>query len=307
MTPAPGTAADRANPVAHSAAAGAASLAMVFACWGLFPLYWKSLSQVPALEVVCHRTLWGLAFLVPLLWTGGRARELRAAFCCRRNLLFIGLGSAAHMTNWGLHIWGSGHGMVLEISLGSYILPLLSVLAGGLVFRERLRPMQWAAFAVAAGGVAAMALRFGSFPWLAVSIAATSAAFAVARKHAPAGAWSGLVLEFAFTLPLLGGYLAWLAWSGQSSMGRGDVRTDLLLAGAGAITALTQLLYNFGLRRTRMSTLGMLQYLMPTVSLLLGVLVLQERVTPAHATGFACIWAGIVLYTLDGRRALARP
>lgn len=300
--PRPGSAAPRAG-LNETTASGIASLFTVYICWGLFPLYWRNFAAVPPLEVVCHRSIWGLALLLPALCLTRLGREFLAACRDRRNLFFIGLCSAAHMANWCLHIWGSGRGRVLEISLGSYILPLLSVLAGACLFRERPRPLQWIAIGMAAGGVAVMTVHQRAFPWLALAIALTSATFAVSRKHAPIGATAGLALELAFTLPVLGAYMAWLISQGQSSMGQGDLRMDLLLVGAGVITALTQILYNFGLHRARMTTLGILQYVMPSVSFLLGVYAFGEIVTPARAFGFGCIWAGLALYSLDGRRA----
>ncbi|MES9994716.1 EamA family transporter RarD [Desulfovibrio aminophilus] len=288
----------------ETTASGIASLFAVYVCWGLFPLYWKNFAAVPPLEVVCHRSIWGLALLAPALCLTRLGREFLAACRDRRNLLFIGLCSMAHMANWCLHIWGSGRGRVLEISLGSYILPLLSVLAGACIFRERPRPLQWTALGLAACGVVIMTVHHRAFPWLALAIALTSATFAVSRKHAPVGAAAGLVMELAFTLPVLAGYMAWLIVHGQASMGRGDTHMDLLLVGAGVITALTQILYNYGLHRARMTTLGILQYVMPSVSFLLGVYAFNETVTPARVSGFGCIWAGLALYTLDGHRAV---
>lgn len=303
MTPAPRgpvrCVRDRLN---ETTASGVGALLTVYVCWGLFPLYWSNFRDVPPLEVVCHRSIWGLVLLVPML-CGGCGRELLAALRTRRDVFFMGLCSVVHMTNWSLNIWGASHGRVLEISLGNYILPLLCALAGCLVFHERPRPLQWLAIGVAAAGVAVMTLRYGAFPWLALAVGATSAAFAVFRKHTAVNARAGLVMELLFTLPVVGAYLLWLMATGKAAMGQGDTRLDLLLVGGGVLTALTQLIYNFGLHRARMTTISLLQYVMPSVSFLLGILAFNEPVTPAHVTGFACIWTGLVLYTLDSRRS----
>lgn len=281
---------------------GLAVLLVVYISWGVLPIYWKQLLHVPPLEVLCHRSLWGFLLVIGLLWGRGAFQEVKNVFADKRTLKFMVGCSMAHMFGWGFYIWAIANGLILEASLGAYILPLLSAIAGYVFFKERPRRLQWIAITIAGAGVLGMVLCYGTLPWAALLMGGNSVIFAVLRKHAPVNATPGLVVEMILSGPILWGYLTWLHATGQGFLGSTSLEADLWLVGAGIVTVLPQLGYAYGLNRVPLTTLSLLQYIPPTGTFLVGVFLFGEVFSPDRILGFGCIWAGLVLFTFEGYR-----
>ncbi len=274
--------------------------------WGLFPLYFKHLDSVPALEIVVHRVLWSAlgAGLLLLVWRHpGWWRELRAQPGRLAALVLSGLLIAS---NWLLYVWAVNNQHMLEASLGYYINPLVNVLLGLLLLGERLRPLQWLAVALAAAGVAQQVWQLGSLPWVSLLLALTFGFYGLLRKRVAVAALPGLALETWLLLPLA---LAWLALHGDAASRQAAFWSSapaLWLALSGPVTLLPLLCFNAAARHLPYATLGFLQYVAPTLVLLLAVFHYGEPLAPARLLAFACIWAGLLVYSLDAWRALRR-
>jgi chloramphenicol-sensitive protein RarD len=286
---------------ARARRAGVLEAVAAFVMWGMFPLYWKQLAAVPAVEVVAHRTTWGLLSIA--LWVTWRRRwpAVLEAAGRARTLAVLAATAALIGTNWLLYVWAVTHGHIVETSLGYFINPLVNVLLGVLVLRERLSRLQTVAVALAGGGVAILTFGHGRFPWIALALAVTFALYALARKTVAADAATGLLVETAILTPIAGGYLAVLAARGSGALGHSGATVNSFLLLAGAVTAVPLVLFAEGARRLPLSTIGMIQYISPSCQFLLAVLLYREPFTPAHATTFACIWAALALLAWDLR------
>lgn len=266
--------------------------------WGLFPLYWKLLAQVPAVQTMAHRTVW--CALVVALWLAGREgygwlRELRP-----RVLGMLLVSALMIACNWWLYIWAVTAGHIVETSLGYFINPLLSVLLGVFVLHERLRPLQWLAVALAAVGVLYMTVQAGRLPWIALAIAASFGGYGLWRKLMPVPAVQGLAVESGLLfLPALAALL-WFERHGTGAFGHMSLHTDLLLAFGGFVTALPLVWFAYGARRIPLSLVGLLQYITPTLQLMCGVLVFHEPFLPMHWVGFGFIWSALAVYAVEG-------
>jgi chloramphenicol-sensitive protein RarD len=282
---------------------GLASAAAAFFLWGLFPLYWKQLSSVPALEVVSHRTSWG--FLSVALWVTLRHRWPDALALARRprTLLTVAVAALLIGFNWLLYVWAVIHGHIVEASLGYYINPLVNVLLGVAVLRERLDRPQSIAVALAATGVAVLTIVHGRFPWIAISLACTFGLYGLVRKTVAADAVVGLLWETAILTPAAAAYLALLAARHSGAFGASTATTMLLVLG-GAVTAVPLALFAHGARSLPLSTLGFVQYLSPSLQFLIAVFVYDEPFTAAHAVTFTCIWTALAVLTWDLRKRL---
>jgi chloramphenicol-sensitive protein RarD len=280
--------------------------------WGLFPLYWKMLAAVPAVEVVAHRTAWGFASVAAWVTLRGRWPDARAVASRPRTLLMLAASAVLIGLNWLLYIWAVIHDHVVEASLGYYINPLVNVLLGVAVLRERLGRAQWIAVALAGAGVAVLTLGYGRFPWIALGLAVSFGLYGLARKTVGADPVVGLLWETAILTPVAIVYLVFLAARGAGEFGGGETTTSALLALGGAVTAVPLVLFALGARALPLSTVGLIQYISPSLQFLLAVLLYHEPFTPAHAVTFGCIWAALALLTWDMRRQLrhervARP
>ena len=278
-----------------------------YTLWGLFPLYFKLLQAVPAPQILAHRMVWSLGLIVLILlalrrfaWLARVDRGVVARFALSAVLLGC---------NWGTYIWAVNNGHVIEASLGYYINPLLNVALGTLLLHERLRRTQWLAIAVAACGVLWMSAEIGRVPWIALALAASFGGYSLARKTAPLGSLEGLALETALMFPLALAYLAWCSAHGSNAFDSGGWSLRALLAAAGPVTTVPLLLFAAGARRIPLSLLGVLQYLTPTLLLVLGVLLYHEAFNSTRALGFGLVWAGIALYLADSllRRRIIAP
>jgi chloramphenicol-sensitive protein RarD len=278
---------------------GVVYAASAYAMWGVFPLYFKALQHVPSIEILLHRMLWSLVFVAVVLGWRRQWGWLREVLSKPKVLAGFALSALLLSANWFIYIWAVNNGHVVDSSLGYFINPLFNVLLGALVLRERLRPVQWAAVALAACGVGWLTWQAGSLPWIALLLAATFGLYGLLRKTASLGALEGLTLETLLLFPLAAAYLGWLALHGQNSFVHASTTTQLLLAAAGPITAIPLLLFASGARRIPLSLLGLLQYIGPTLQLLLGVWLYHEPFGGARMAGFALIWGALAVYSLE--------
>jgi chloramphenicol-sensitive protein RarD len=285
-------------------ARGFAAAVAAYSAWGLFPAYFKALRGVPALEVLAHRVVWSMAFLALLVSARGRWGDFAGAFRGRRLLPYVA-STALISTNWLVFIWAVDAGRVLESSLGYFIAPLVNVLLGVVFLRERLGPVQRAAVAIAALGVAALVARLGAFPWVSLALALSFGLYGLVRKQARIDAVVGLLVETALLAPVALAFLGARAAAGAGAFGS-TPRLTLLLAAAGVLTALPLIWFAMGVRTLRLSTMGLLQYIAPSGQLLLAVALYRERFTDAHALAFACIWTSLALCTWDAFRRPAQ-
>jgi len=274
--------------------------ATAYALWGVFPIYFKSLQAIPSLEVLLHRMLWSLVFVLIVLALRRQWAWLRKAVRQPRLLAGFTVSALLLSGNWFIYIWAVNSGRVVDASLGYFINPLVNVLLGSLILRERMRPVQWTAVGIAAMGVAWLTWQGGQLPWVALSLAATFGLYGLLRKTARLGPLEGLALETLLLSPLAFGALALLSFSGQTHFGSAPLATQLLLAAAGPITAVPLLLFAAGARRIPLSVLGLLQYIGPTIQLGLGVWLYNEPFTGARLVGFALIWGALAVYSLEG-------
>lgn len=285
---------------------GIACSAGAYLLWGLFPLYFKAVAQVPALEMLAHRVVWSLLFLGLVITIRRGWAPIRKALRQRRLLAVLALSSGLIAVNWGVFIWAVAAGRVIECSLGYFITPLLSVLMGVVVLRERLRPWQWLAVGLAAAGVAWQVVVLGTLPWVALVIAASFGGYGLVRKVAPIEAMGGLAVEAMLLTPAALTWLCLLAIRNESAFATAGWRLDLLIAASGPITALPLILFVTGARRIRLATVGLLQYITPTCHLLLAVFVFAESFAASSLAVFICIWAALILYTVDMLRSVRR-
>ncbi len=276
-----------------------------YGLWGLFPLFFKQLQHVGSLEVVLHRMVWSLAFVLLVLAALRRWTWLREAVRSPRLLATFAVSSLLLAANWLTYIWAVNNGHVLDASLGYFILPLVNVALGFVFLHERPRPGQWLAFGIAAAGVLWLALLTGHVPWIALGLALSFGFYGLIRKLAPLGALEGMSLETMLLAPLAAVALLWGHQSG--SMPAHDTHTWLLFLLCGPVTAIPLLLFSAGARRVPLSTMGILQYLTPTILLFLGTLLYGEPFAGPRLAGFALIWTALLLYSVDGWRHRARP
>lgn len=282
---------------------GVGAAALGYLTWGLVPLYWHQMAAVNALELIAHRLVWSLVFVAALLvWRGG-VKEMRTALSTGRGFAANLLSSALLTTNWLVYVWGVNHGHVIECSLGYFLVPLLNVALGRWVLHEHLRPAQALAIGCAALGVAIQIYQVGHLPWIALAIAGTFGCYGLLRKRSALGPLTGLAVETTLLAPFAAAFLLWQNHTGAGALGHASATTQALVLSTGVVTAIPLLLFAYGARRIRLTTLGLLQYIAPTVQFSLGVLVFHERFTHDQALAFGCIWLGLALYTVDNIRA----
>jgi chloramphenicol-sensitive protein RarD len=278
---------------------GAAYGIAAFTWWGLCPVYFKAVAQVPALEVLAHRVIWSVVLLAILIGLQKRWGEVRSVLRERPTMLRLGATTVLIANNWGIFIWAVANGELLQASLGYFINPLINVLLGVVLLRERLRRMQMLSVVLAAVGVGYMIVEYGEVPWIALLLAFSFAFYGLLRKTARAEALVGLTVETTLLAPLA---LAFLFYKGAQSTGSFAAvswQLDVLLASAGIITAVPLIWFTAAARRLRYSTLGFIQYLAPTGQFLLAVLAFGEPFTRDHLITFAFIWTALAIYSAD--------
>ena len=287
---------------------GLLAAATAFTIWGVFPAYWHLLKAVPSMQIMSHRVVWSAVLVVGwLLWRQGWD-WWRTIAARPRMLAALALSGAVIAFNWGLYIWAVNAGHVVETSLGYFINPLVTVALGVVVLRERLRRPQWIAVACAAAGVAWLTWSAGSPPWIALGLAGSFALYGLVRKLVPVDAVAGLGVESLFMfLPALA-YVLWAeAGHGGGFIGGWSLGTQLLLVFSGVVSAVPLVAFAYGVRRIPLSVVGLLQYIGPTLQLLLGVWFFREPFTAVHALGFGAIWLGLAIFAGEGLWRSRRP
>ena len=269
--------------------------------WGFLPVFLKALTSVPAPEVLAHRVLWSLLAVAAVVVVARRGQAVRQVLGAPRLVAALTLTALLIGVNWLIYIWAVNSGHVLETSLGYFINPLLNVALGVLVLREKLKRIQLAAVLLAAIGVVILAVAQGALPWISLALATSFGLYGLFRKMAPVDPLTGLLVETALLAPVGLVYLAYLETAGVASFG--DARhIDILLVLSGVVTAAPLLLFAAAGKRLRFATLGLLQYIAPTIQFLLAVLLYREPLSSAHLVTFACIWSGLALYAADSLR-----
>ncbi|WP_319459745.1 EamA family transporter RarD [Micromonospora sp. RTP1Z1] len=270
--------------------------------WGFFPIYLKLLRPAGPVEILAHRIVWSVAFVALLLAAMRNVGFLRALLRRPRALAGIAAAAALIAVNWGTYIYGVNSDRVVETALGYFINPLVVVLLGVFVLRERLRPAQWAALGVGALAVAVLTVDYGRPPYLALTLAFSFAGYGFVKKRLGLPAAEGLFVESAvLALPALA-YLGWLGRRGDATFGHVSAGHTALLVLAGAATAIPLLLFAGAANRLPLSGLGMLQYLAPILQLGCGVLIFHEPMPPARLAGFALVWVALIVFTVDALR-----
>jgi chloramphenicol-sensitive protein RarD len=274
--------------------------AVAFVIWGFFPLYLHALKQVPPLQVIAHRIGWSCLFL--LVWMLLRGEIGRLAATLSRPALWSRLLLSACLitVNWLVYVWSVANGHVIDSSLGYFINPLVNVVLGVVVLRERLRPLQWLAVALAACGVLYLGVLAGRPPWIALTLALSFSLYGLVRKMIAVEAMPGLATETLILMPVAVAYLLWCESAGNGAFGHDGVAIGLLLAGCGLVTAVPLFLFAYSARLLPYSTVGLLQYIGPSLQLACGVFFFNESFPPSRALGFALIWAALILYAGEG-------
>ena len=273
-----------------------------YALWGIFPIYWPLLEPAGAVELLSHRVVWSAVVMVVLALLMRRRQALRTILRDRRTSLLL-LGAAAVISvNWGMYIWSVTNEHVVEGSLGYFINPLVTVVMGVLVFAERLRPLQWTAVGIAALAVAGLTWDYGRPPVIALVLAFSFGTYGLLRKKANVGAIEGLTVETLLILPAALGYLIWLQASGGGHLLTEPPWHQVLLVSAGLATAIPLLCFGGAATRIPLTTLGLLQYIAPTLQFLLGITIGGEPMTTGRWAGFAVIWVALTLFSYDSWR-----
>ena len=279
---------------------GMLQAALAYIAWGLFPLYFRELDGVGAFEIVLHRVAWSLAFLALILLWQRRWQWLGALRLQPMVLAMFTLSALVLAANWLTYVWAVSNGHVIDASLGYFINPLVSVALGTFVLHERLRRWQRVAVALAAAGVLWLAALGPNIPWVGVVIAVTFGLYGLMRKTAALGALEGLTLETLLLAPPAIGLLAWWTWQGSGGLAHHGPATLGWLIGLGPMTSIPLLLFAAGARRISLATLGLLQYISPTIQLALGLWIFGESLSGQRLAGFALIWVALAVFSIEG-------
>lgn len=271
--------------------------------WGVLPIYWKLLQHVEAMEILASRFLWSAVFVFLLLLATGKLnifmQETKTIFSTKKTACCMVLAAITISFNWGIFIWAVEAGRIVETSMGYYIGPLMNVLFGVVFLHELLSKLQFAAVGCAAAGIAVIVVHNGGLPLVAITLSLTSASYGLLKKLIVAQPMTSILLETLLILPLAAGYLYYLSTMGGNVYQSCDTSTLLLLAGAGAVTATPMLLFTACARKLPLNIVGFLQYISPSISLMIGVLIYGEPFTGTTAAAFGCIWAGLALFILS--------
>ena len=275
---------------------------LAYTAWGLLPLYWKALTAVTPLEILSHRMSWSLVFLALILTWRGQWGWLRPALRQRRTVLLFLTTAVLLSINWGTYIWAVNSGHIVESSLGYFINPLINVLLGTIFLRERLTAWQMVAVASATAGVLYLTISYGRLPWIALTLAFSFGTYGLLRKTAPLESLPGLTLETGLLCWPALAYLLWLQSRGTAVFLHTTLPINLLLILAGVATALPLLWFGTAARLVTLTTLGIMQYIAPTLQFLIGVLIYGEAFSRSQLIGFSFIWLALLIYTADRAR-----
>lgn len=280
--------------------------AIAFITWGFLPIYWKLLSDIPADEILAHRIFWSFLFIGGIVLYKCGIGVLRETVRDKQNVKYVLLCAFFITVNWGLYIWAVNSGNILQSSMGYYINPLMVVLLGMTVLKEKLNKLQYLSLAFAAAGVVVMTVQFGRIPWVALLLAVTFAMYGLFKKLVKAESLVSLALETTVLMPFALGYILFKLFTGQSALYSVSAGTLVILLFSGVATATPLLWFGMGSNRVKLSTMGFLQYISPTISLFLGIFLYGEKFTNTHLISFGFIWAGLVIYTLSSAGVFGR-
>jgi chloramphenicol-sensitive protein RarD len=270
-----------------------------YTIWGIFPIYWKALHQVSAIELIGHRIIWSFLTLLSVLTFSGQVGVFWNYLSHSQTRRYYLLAALLISVNWLVYVWGVNTGHIVETSLGYFINPLLSVFLGVVVLRERLRPLQWLPILLAAAGVLYLTLVYGRVPWIALTLAFTFALYGLVKKLAPLNSLHGLSLETAILfLPALA-YLLYEEIQGRATFLHTDTRTTLLLLAAGLVTTVPLLMFASAARRIPLSAIGLMQYIAPSLQFLIGVLIYHEPFNRHHLLGFSLVWMALAIFAAE--------
>jgi chloramphenicol-sensitive protein RarD len=270
-----------------------------YALWGLFPLYWPLLEPAGAVEILAHRIFWSLVVMVVLVLAARRTAQLRRILDDSRVRAILTAAAVLIAVNWGTYIWGVNNHHVVETSLGYFINPLVTVLMGVVLLGERLRRLQWIALGIALVAVLALTIEYGRPPWIALVLAFSFGSYGLAKKKANAGAVESLAVETMVLAPLALAYIAWLTVTGASNFADHGTGHAVLLASAGIITAVPLICFGGAATRVSMTTIGLLQYVTPTIQFAIGVFLYGEPMPAMRWAGFALVWVALVIFTAE--------
>jgi chloramphenicol-sensitive protein RarD len=286
---------------------GLAATIGAFLIWGLFPVYLYGLTSVPALEITAHRVVWSCVFVLGWMAARGELAKLSAAVARPGVLARLAASAILVSINWLAFVWAINHNRVVDVSLGYYINPLLNVVLGILVLSERLNRTQWTAVSLAALGVAWLTIETGHLPWIALTLAASFGLYGLIRKTANVEALPGLGIEMILLTPFALAYLVLCEADGTAALGHTGALINVLLIASGIITAVPLFLFSYGARLIPYSTVGVLQYLAPSMQLACAVFLFREPFDRGRALGFALIWIALAIYAVDGLWRARQP
>ena len=278
---------------------GTITTASAFFLWGIFPIYWKALYHVPSIQILAHRVIWSLIFMLCLVSLQRQWKEAKYIISLSRDMPRFLITSFLLAVNWLTYIWAVNTNQIVEASLGYFINPLVNVCLGIIFLKERLERWQILSIVLAFFGVLFLTLHYGRVPWIAFTLAFSFGTYGLLRKTAKAGSMVGLLFETAILTPFALLYLITLGARGSGAFGFINLQTDVLLAGAGLVTTIPLLLFAHGARKIQYSTVGFLQYIAPTGQLLVGVLLYKELFTRTHAISFGLVWMAIIIYSIS--------
>ncbi|MDW7650074.1 MAG: EamA family transporter RarD [Bacillota bacterium] len=272
---------------------------LAYTAWGILPLYWKLLNVVPAMEILAHRIVWSFVFVGAILILTGGWQKLLLVIQNKKNLLYLFLCGFLISLNWFTYIWAVNSNHVIEASMGYYINPLVVVLLGVVVLKEKLTRWQGIAILLATAGVLIITLQYGRIPWVALILAATFALYGLSKKLIKVDSITGLALETMVVMPLALYFIITRQTQGIGSLGRIPFQTALILCGSGIVTATPLLWFAMGAQKVKLTMMGFLQYIAPTLSLLLGIFVFKEYFSALHFISFSFIWAGLLIFIVE--------
>jgi len=278
-----------------------------YVLWGFFPIYWKWLHQVPALQVIGHRIGWSFILLIILILITRQWQAFRTAALTSKTIAIYFVAAILLSVNWLVYVWGVNAGFIVETSLGYFINPLLSMLLGMIFFRERLRPVQWIPVGLAAAGVIYLTVAYGRLPWIALSLAFSFGFYGLVKKLAPLGSLYGLTLETALVFPIALAYLAFVNFTGTGSFLHEGPLTDLLLIGTGIVTSIPLLMFASAARQIPLTMIGILQFIAPTLQFLIGIFLYHELFDRSRLIGFGLVWLALIIFWVENYLANRLP
>lgn len=267
--------------------------------WGLFPIYWKFLQGVPALQLLGHRILWSFVLLLLFLVAGGQLKALRERAFDLKTLRIYAIAAVLIGINWLMYVWAVNAGFIVETSLGYFINPLISLVLGMIFFRERLRRLQWIPVALAVIGVTYLTVSYGRLPWIALTLAFSFGFYGLVKKLAPLSSVYGLTLETGILILPAAGYLIAMELTGAGAFLHAGTVSDMLLVGAGLVTTIPLLMFAGAAHRIPLTMIGLMQYFAPTMQFLIGVFIYKEPFSSQQLIGFGIVWLGLLIFAAE--------